>query len=44
MPKLPPLSEAQIEIMNLVWDRGEVTVGEVWRALAARRKLRGTRY
>ena len=25
--------------MNLVWDRGEVTVAEVWKALAARRKL-----
>ena len=34
-----PLSEAQLEIMNLVWDRGEVTVAEVWKALAARRKL-----
>jgi BlaI family penicillinase repressor len=36
---LPPLSEAQMEIMNVVWDRGEVTVAEVWKALAARRKL-----
>src|SRR5436305_1271192 len=34
-----PLSEAQLEIMNLVWDRGEVTVAEVWKALAARRKV-----
>jgi predicted transcriptional regulator len=33
------LSEAQLEIMNLVWDRGEVTVAEVWKALSARRKL-----
>ena len=36
---LPPLSEAQLEIMNVVWDRGEVTVADVWKALAARRKL-----
>jgi len=36
---LPPLSEAQIEIMNIVWDRGEVTVADVWKALAARRKV-----
>ena len=36
---LPPLSEAQMEIMNVVWDRGEVTVADVWKALAARRKL-----
>jgi BlaI family penicillinase repressor len=34
-----PLSEAQLEIMNLVWDRGEATVAEVWKALSARRKL-----
>jgi BlaI family transcriptional regulator, penicillinase repressor len=36
---LPPLSEAQLEIMNVVWDRGEVTVAEVWRALAVDRKV-----
>jgi BlaI family penicillinase repressor len=36
---LPPLSEAQIEIMNVVWDRGEVTVADVWKALSARRKV-----
>jgi BlaI family transcriptional regulator, penicillinase repressor len=36
---LPPLSEAQLEIMNVVWERGEVTVAEVWRALSAHRKL-----
>ena len=34
---LPPLSEAQLEIMNLVWDRGQVTVGEIWHELSARR-------
>lgn len=42
MPKqddLPPLSEAQLEIMNVVWDRGEVTVGEVWEALAQERDV-----
>jgi predicted transcriptional regulator len=39
MPKktLPPLTEAQIAIMNIVWDRGETTVGEVYQELAARR-------
>ena len=26
-----PLSEAQLEIMNVVWARGEVTVAEVWK-------------
>jgi predicted transcriptional regulator len=37
--ELPSLSEAQLEIMNLVWDRGEVTVGEVWTALSERRSI-----
>src|SRR5215470_13351077 len=34
-----PLSGAQLEIMTFVWDRGEVTVGEVWKELAAKRPL-----
>jgi predicted transcriptional regulator len=37
--ELPPLSEAQLEIMNFVWEHGEVTVAEVWKALAERRKV-----
>ncbi len=36
---LPPLSEAQLEIMTVVWGRGEVTVADVWKALSARRKV-----
>ncbi len=36
---LPPLSEAQLEIMNVVWDRGEVTVADVWKALSEDRKV-----
>jgi len=36
---LPPLSEAQLEIMNAVWDRGETTVGEVWSALSQLRPI-----
>jgi BlaI family transcriptional regulator, penicillinase repressor len=36
---LPPLSDAQMEIMNVVWDRGEATVADVWKALSARRNL-----
>ncbi|MEX2120686.1 MAG: BlaI/MecI/CopY family transcriptional regulator [Pirellulales bacterium] len=39
MKKLPPLSESQLEIMDVVWDRGQVTVGEVWKQLAGRRKV-----
>lgn len=30
-------SEAQMEIMNVVWDLGEPTVAEVWKALSAKR-------
>lgn len=36
---LPPLSDAQMEIMNVVWERGEATVADVWKALTARRKV-----
>jgi predicted transcriptional regulator len=34
---LPPLTETQIAIMNIVWDRGETTVGEVYQELAEQR-------
>jgi BlaI family transcriptional regulator, penicillinase repressor len=37
--ELPSLSEAQLEIINIVWDRGKATVGEIWKALAERRSL-----
>lgn len=37
--ELPSLSEGQLEIMNVAWDRGEVTVAEVWRALSERRSV-----
>jgi len=36
---LPPLSEAQLEIMNVVWDAGEVSVTAMWQTLAERRRL-----
>jgi BlaI family penicillinase repressor len=36
---LPPLSVAQTEIMNVVWEQGEVTLAQVYAALAARRAL-----
>ena len=36
---LPPLSEAQLEIMNVVWNRGEATVADVWKALSVDRKV-----
>jgi BlaI family transcriptional regulator, penicillinase repressor len=33
------LTPAQLEIMNLIWDRGEMGVAEVWKILADRRKV-----
>ena len=33
------LSEAQLEIMGVVWDREEVSVSEIWEVLSARRPL-----
>ena len=35
----PPLSDAQLEIMNLVWEQGETTVADVWRDLSGRRDV-----
>jgi BlaI family transcriptional regulator, penicillinase repressor len=37
--KTPLLSEAQREIMNIVWDNEEVGVAEVWGILADRRPV-----
>ena len=34
---LPVLSDAQWEIMNLIWERGESTVADVWNVLHERR-------
>jgi predicted transcriptional regulator len=34
-----PLSPAQLEIMNVIWDRGEATVADVWRTLSTRRQV-----
>ena len=37
--KLLPLAEGQLEIMEILWERGEATVGEVWKILSARRRV-----
>ena len=37
--QLAPLSGAQLNIMNLVWDNGEVTVAGVWQVLSKRRTV-----
>ena len=38
-PELSVLSQSQREIMEIVWDRGEVSAGEVRAILAAKRDL-----
>jgi BlaI family transcriptional regulator, penicillinase repressor len=35
--KLPPLSEAQLEVMNAIWAGSECSVGDVWKILHERR-------
>jgi BlaI family transcriptional regulator, penicillinase repressor len=37
--ELEPMSEAQREIMEFVWQKGEAGVGQIWRAIAARRPV-----
>ncbi len=33
------LSPRQLEIMNIIWERGKATVAEVWEVLSARHRL-----
>ncbi len=40
--ELSPLSGAQIEIMNLVWSGGEVTVSDIWKSLQLKRPVART--
>jgi predicted transcriptional regulator len=35
----PDLSPAQLQIMNIVWDRGEVGVAEIWQELSRTRAV-----
>jgi len=37
--KLPPLSAVQLQIMNVVWDREQVTVSDVWQELQSDRAI-----
>lgn len=37
--KLPTLSDVQLEIVQIVWDRGEVTVTDAWNLLCQRRPV-----
>lgn len=36
---LPPLSDAQFEIMQLIWTRSEATVSDIWEDLKKNRKI-----
>ena len=40
--KLPRLSAAQLELMNILWDEGEASVTEVWKALPRSRRVART--
>ncbi len=36
---LPALSDTQMEIMSVIWERGEATLGDVWKELSDRRDV-----
>jgi predicted transcriptional regulator len=38
-PSESKLTPAQLEIMNLFWEQGELGVAQVWKLLSARRKI-----
>lgn len=39
MRELPNLSENQLEIMDVVWRRGEATLGDIWADLSGNRTV-----
>jgi BlaI family penicillinase repressor len=38
-PSIRSLSPGQLEVMNIIWDRGEAGVADVWNEIAANRKV-----
>jgi predicted transcriptional regulator len=38
-PHPAALTTAQLEVMNVIWERGEATISEVWQELRKRRKI-----
>jgi predicted transcriptional regulator len=42
MPDRQQLTELQIAVLRLLWERGEASVAEIWEALYAERKLAQT--
>ncbi len=39
MKKLPSLSESQLRIMHVLWNKGEATLGEIWTELSQERTV-----
>jgi predicted transcriptional regulator len=37
--KPPPLSPAQLQVMNVVWERGEAGVADIWQEMSRRRPV-----
>lgn len=40
--KRPRLSDSQLELMNIIWEKGEATVTEVWQGLPPERRIART--
>lgn len=38
-PKLPALTEPQLEVMQVVWQHDEITVSDVWQAISEKRTI-----
>jgi len=38
-PKLPALTEPQLEVMQIVWQHQEITVSDVWQAISKKRPI-----
>lgn len=42
-PSLPKLTDAELKIMDIVWNQGETTINYVWKMINQRRKNRLSR-
>jgi predicted transcriptional regulator len=38
-PNIPSLGDTELEVLNVVWDRGESTVGQVHEVISGRREV-----
>ena len=39
IPELPPLSDAQLEVMKIIWAQQPSTVTQVWQEMCSQRKV-----